>query len=110
MTAEITARAFFGDGEHSFTLTDPMVAELERIAGLGIGAVYRQFTAFAVKSETLREVIRLGLIGAGTAPQEATRLVETYAVNRPLSETFPLAFAVIDARWTGVTSTPEETA
>ena len=32
--------AFFGDGEHTFNLTDDMIAELERIAGLGIGALY----------------------------------------------------------------------
>ena len=31
--------AFFGDGEHTFALTDDMIIELERLADLGIGAL-----------------------------------------------------------------------
>jgi hypothetical protein len=109
MTAEISARAFFGDRDQTFTLTDPLLSELERITGLGVGAIYYQFTSFAVPTETLREIIRLGLIGGGTAPHDAKRLVETYASNRPITELFPLAFAVLDARWTGTADKTEVT-
>ncbi|WP_273688889.1 gene transfer agent family protein [Ketogulonicigenium vulgare] len=101
MTDQITHRAFFGDAEHAFALTDEMLAELEQITGLGVGAMYLQLVQMAYPASVLREIIRLGLIGAGTAPEIAHRMVETYATNRPLSETFPLAFEVMEARWSG---------
>jgi hypothetical protein len=97
----ITHRAFFGDGEHVFTLTDPMLAELERLTGLGAGALYFQLVSMAYPATILREIIRLGLIGGGTSPEDAARLCDTYAANRPLAETFPLAFEIMEARWTG---------
>lgn len=34
--------AYFGDGEKTFALTMPMTAELEREAGVGIGALYQR--------------------------------------------------------------------
>ena len=101
MNDQITHRAFFGDGEHAFTLTDPMLAELERITKLGVGAMYFQMINMAYPATILREIIRLGLIGAGTAPEEAKRLCDTYATNRPLAEVFPLAFEIMEARWNG---------
>ncbi|WP_062563650.1 gene transfer agent family protein [Paracoccus aminovorans] len=102
MNDDITLRAFFGDGERTFCLTDTMLAELERITGQGIGAVYACMVNMSYPANFLREIIRLGLIGAGTAPQDARRLVEAYADNRPLTEVFPVAFEILEARWTGV--------
>lgn len=101
MTDLITHRGFFGDKEHAFCLTDTMLTELEALTGLGVGAMYFQLVNMAFPAEVLREIIRLGLIGAGTAPEDAKRLCDTYAANRPLSETFPLAFEIMEARWTG---------
>lgn len=98
----IKHRAFFGDGEHDFALTDPMIAELERLTGTGIGALYLRAVGSQYHLSDLVEIIRLGLIGAGSTPQDALRLVETYATNRPLDEVFPLALSVLDARWSGV--------
>ena len=108
----ITHRGFFGDKEHAFCLTDPMLAELEALTGLGVGAMYFQLVNMAFPAEALREIIRLGLIGAGTAPEAAKRLCDTYASNRPLAETFPLAFEIMEARWTGTgkDQTPEDVA
>jgi len=108
MTDQITLRAFFGDGERSFTLTDPMLAELERITGLGVGALYFQLVNLAYPANVLQEIIRLGLIGGGTDPEEAKRLCATYAANRPLAEVFPLAFEIMEARWNGVTKPEKE--
>ena len=93
--------AFFGDGEKRFTLTDPMIAELERITDTGIGALYLRIVASQFRLIELSEIIRLGLIGAGTNPETAMRLVETYAKDRPLAEVFPLALDILDARWSG---------
>ena len=97
----ITATAFFGDRERPFTLTDDMVTELEASTGTGIGTLFQRLTAHAFKLADLAEVIRLGLIGGGTDPEEAARLVNSYARNRPVAEVLPLATAILAARWLG---------
>lgn len=106
MTDRISLRAFFGDAERAFTLTDPMLTELERLTGLGTGALYAQLVNMAFPVQVLAQVIRLGLIGAGMTPEEAKHLCAAYAENRPLAEVFPLAFAILDARWSGVEVKP----
>ena len=97
----ITHRAFFGTADHDFTLTDDMITELERLTDTGIGAFYQRVVAMHFRAADLAEIIRLGLIGAGMHPQEAMQLTDTYARNRPMSETFPLALDILDARWNG---------
>lgn len=109
MNDAITHRGFFGDGEHAFALTDPMVIELERLTGAGIGEIYARAIGLRFHAADLAQILRLGLIGGGMAPEQAHRLIATYAVNRPLAEIYPLALDVLDARWNGPT-TPEEPA
>lgn len=101
MNEAITARAWFGDGEHTFTLTDDMIAELERMTGKGIAAIHRQLIELEFSNALLRDIIRLGLIGAGMKPERAAQICAVYAVNRPMAETFPLAFEIVEARWNG---------
>ncbi len=91
--------AFFGDGDHVFALTDPMIAELERITDLGIGALYQRAINMRFALVDLVEIIRLSLIGGGKTPQEAMRLTDTYGRNRPISEILPLVLDILDARW-----------
>lgn len=93
--------AFFGDREYTFTLTDDMITELERIADLGIGALYLRAVNMQFKLADLVEVIRLGLIGGGVSPEKAARLTDTYGRNRPIDELYPLALDILDARWGG---------
>lgn len=93
--------AYFGDGEHTFALTPPMIRELEQKTGTGFGALYRRFASNQFGYGDIIETIRLGLIGGGTAPIDAQRLVDTYAHNRPILETLPLAFDILDARYVG---------
>ncbi|MTD98782.1 gene transfer agent family protein [Paracoccus sp. YIM 132242] len=92
---------FFGDGPRLFRLTDPMVIELERLTDTGIGGLFSRMTRNDFRLSDLIEVIRLGLIGGGTNPEEAARLVATYAKDRPIGEILPLALDVLDARWSG---------
>ncbi|WP_417724211.1 gene transfer agent family protein [Salipiger sp.] len=99
----LTHTTFFGDGLHTFALTDPMIAELERISDLGIGALYRRAVQMQFRLCDLTEIIRLGLIGGGAAPQDAMRLTDTYARNQPLDRLYPLALDILDARWCGTT-------
>lgn len=98
----IAHRAFFGDAEHSFCLTDPMIAELERLADTGIGVVFNRLMSNTFHHADLHQIIRLGLIGGGMNPEQALRLVETYGKDRPITEVLPLALDIISARWLGV--------
>lgn len=98
---KLSHTAFFGDGEHTFVLTDDLIAELERLAGLGIGALYLRTAQMQFKLADMIEVVRLGLIGGGTTPERAVQLTDTYARNRPIDELYPLAFDILDARWGG---------
>lgn len=97
----VTHRAFFGDAEHTFCLTDPMIEELERLTGIGIGALFISLVSNQFHVGNLTAIIRLGLIGAGTDPKRAQELVSTYAANAPFAQVFPLALDIITARWTG---------
>lgn len=93
--------AFFGDGEHTFALTDDMITELERLTKVGIGALYLRAVNLQFNIADLIEIIRLGLIGGGTNPEKAAQLTDTYARNRPIDELYPLALDILDARWGG---------
>ncbi|SMG45159.1 gene transfer agent family protein [Paracoccus sp. J56] len=99
--SDITVTAFFGDKERPFILTDDMVQELEAKTQTGIGVLFQRLTAHAFMLADISETIRLGLIGAGTHPEEAARLVHTYARNRPVAEILPIATAILAARWLG---------
>ncbi|MDW4548829.1 gene transfer agent family protein [Defluviimonas sp. D31] len=106
----ISHTAFFGDRERTFALTDEMIRELERLTGVGIGALYLRAVAMQFAIADIVEVIRLGLIGGGATPEEAQRLTHTYARRRPIAETFPLALDILDARWNGTPAGSEVTA
>ena len=99
--------AFFGDGKHPFALTDTLIAELERKANLGIGALYLRCVQMAFQLSDLTEIIRLGLIGGGASPERAAQLTDTYAKDRPIEELYPLAVDILQARWSGAAHTEE---
>jgi hypothetical protein len=88
-------KGYFGDGEHVFELTPPMIEELERKTGVGVGIVVNRVSAMLFSFADLIEIIRLGLIGGGMAPVDAQRMVDTYAKGRPISEFYPLATGAI---------------
>lgn len=92
MTAFTT---FFGDGEHAFLLTKPMIIELEEKCG-PIGAIERRVTARAFTLADLTETIRFALIGGGTTPKRAHELIVAYVDGRPLIEPYELASKIIE--------------
>lgn len=98
-------KAFFGDRERDFVLTPHLIPELERLAGRGIAAIVDDIVLnrrawFA----EITAVIRLALVGAGTAPQEADTLVKTYVPIRPLAEAHLLAMDILIDLWHGPTA------
>jgi hypothetical protein len=89
-------RQFFGDGPRDFALPTPMIVELERVCGCGIGALARRFFASDFRHQELLEVVRLGLIGGGTDPQSAASLTATYAAPLPIMELYALALPIVE--------------
>lgn len=94
--------AFFGDGEKKFAFpTRELIEELERRTGHAIGTLFRRFRTSDYSFSDVTEVLRLGLIGGGTAPADADRLVSVYAIGRPLAEVFTVADGVITTLFFG---------
>ncbi|WP_234680805.1 gene transfer agent family protein [Bradyrhizobium monzae] len=86
---------FFGDGEHAFHLTKPLIQELEKQCG-PIGALSNRLFARNFAQADINETIRLALIGGGTAPKRAYELIVAYVDGRPLIETYELATKIIE--------------
>ena len=99
---EMTHRAFFGDAEYNFRITPELIVELERKCSAGIGGLCRRLFAGDFKHSDVTETIRLALVGGGTSSENADSLVAAYAINRPLSEIYPLAVSILEALWFGV--------
>jgi Phage tail tube protein, GTA-gp10 len=99
---DMTHRAFFGDAEYNFCIAPELIVELERKCGAGIGGLCRRLFAGDFKHADVTETIRLALVGGGMSPQNADALIAAYAVNRPLSEIYPLAVSILEALWFGV--------
>lgn len=93
--------AYFGDASYTFNLPNELVAQLERKSGAGIGAIYQRVISSQFYAIDILEIIRLGLIGGGTAPIVAEQLIDAYARPRPIVESYLLAFDILDARWNG---------
>jgi hypothetical protein len=94
--------AFFGDGEKTFAFpTRELIEELERKTGHAIGTLFNRFQRHDFSFSDLTEIIRLGLIGGGTTPAEADRLVSVYSINRPLTESFFVALGIVNALFFG---------
>jgi hypothetical protein len=100
---------YFGDGEQTFKLTPALIVELETKCGAGIGTICHRVFARQFSQSEISETIRLALIGGGTAPKRASELVATYAADRPLSETHPIAAKILERLWCGA-PTQDETA
>lgn len=99
---DVTAvRMFFGDGERDFALPPDRIRELERSVGGGVGAISRRVFGGEFSYAEVSETIRVALVGGGASPQDAAELVALYVAGRPLSESHPVATAILEALWWG---------
>lgn len=87
----------FADGEHVFRLGIGELRELQTKTGVGPVKLFRRLAEGDWLVDDLREIVRLGLIGGGSNPPEALRLVGTYVDDRPWTETVPVAAQVLQA-------------
>lgn len=106
--SSITVVLKWGDGEYAFALRLPQIEELQRLTGVGFGALVNRVLAGEFYIRDVRETIRLGLIGGGTSPVRAVELVNTYVDGQPLASpddpANPLAVAqsVLLASYSGI--------
>ncbi|KAA3504571.1 gene transfer agent family protein [Rhizobium rhizogenes] len=92
----------FADGTYKFALTWDLASEWEKTTDRSLYAALLQAMRTGIYSlNDTRELVRLGLIGGGTAPKEALRLVRTYVEERPAAENFGLVINLVDAFYHG---------
>lgn len=99
-TSKVTA--FFGDGEHTFTIQpqgvpDPLalIEELQEKTGVGPYRLFNNISTDDFRVGDIREVLRLGLIGGGKSPAEAYKLVQRYFDREPISEYSTIALDIM---------------
>lgn len=92
----------FADGTYKFALTWDLVVEWEKTNDRSMYATLLHTARTGiVQLNDAREILRLSLIGGGTAPKDALRLIRTYVENRPAAENFDLVVRVMDAVFHG---------
>nr|WP_205919222.1 gene transfer agent family protein [Rhizobium binae] len=103
--------ADFADGTYKFGLSWALASEWEKDTNRSLMATFLQAARIHVATMgDIREIVRLGLIGGGTEPAKALRLVRAYVEERPAVENFPLMISILDAFLNGHPEpTPTET-
>jgi hypothetical protein len=96
-----TIKSFFGDGEHQFALTAPLIIELEGKCGAGIGTIAARVFAKHFTQNDINETIRLAAIGGGMNAKRAAEMVAAYVADQPLIASWPLANRILEHVWFG---------
>lgn len=106
LSAEISL--LWAGEDRTFALKAKPIEGLEHDCGEGIGKIcMRVFAQTEFTYRHLHRTIYWGLIGGGTSPTEAARLVETYVHGQPIdpiddpSSTFKTAKAILQAVYFG---------
>lgn len=103
----------WADGTYAFCLDIGGLRELQTKVDAAYGfpnggpiLILRRLQERECHIDDIREVIRIGLIGAGTIPFEASKLVERYVDQRPFMENLPIAIAILFASLVGAPNDP----
>jgi hypothetical protein len=97
-----TVYRLFGGRDCRFELRLGEIRELERIRTAGIGTIYKRVAFIDCYADDVRETIRLGLIGGGTAHAEATAMMQFAFDGQPLNSWVQLAADILKAAFEGV--------
>lgn len=96
----------FADDVYVFRLGWGEVIELQEKTDCGPFFLLTRIDAGQWMIGDVSEIIRIGLVGGGTEPKTALRLVERYVKDRPPMENLELARAVLMAGLVGVSDEP----
>jgi hypothetical protein len=107
-----TTTLFWGDGENTFRIGIGEFRELQerltaRRAAFGLPAIGPQTFANSIRArdawpDDVRDVLRIGLVGAGMKPGEAHLKLAAYFDRRPPAESYLAAYQVFAGAFVGV--------
>jgi len=103
---QATVTMDWGDGTYTFRLTVTGAIELEEKCDAPFMVVHQRLAANAYKVSDVRETVRLGLIGGGMEPAKALGLVRKYVDDRPITENWLVARAVLGGLLFGFEAEP----
>lgn len=107
-TSRTMVTAPFAGRECDFQLRLGEMAELERLVGHGIGAIFMRIAGHTFSHREVWDTIRLGLEGGGMSSIAASALVLRYQ-NEPLMDYLSLAGQIVAAAVNGVPKGKAET-
>ncbi len=96
----------FADGTYSFCLRYGELAELQEKTGRGPENILQRLMAGEWTALEVRETIRIGLIGGGTKPEDALRLVRRYVDELEWMTAKNLARVILGACLLGTETEP----
>lgn len=95
----------WADGSYAFRLGWGELIELQEKCNAGPFVVLERLTLRSWRMEDISQVIRLGLMGGGLAPDRALKLTRDYVEARPPMENVMLARGILLA---GLQGAPDE--
>ncbi|WP_421367022.1 gene transfer agent family protein [Agrobacterium tumefaciens] len=95
------------DGDYEFRLGWGELAQLQEKCDAGPWVIHDRLKHKTCRTEDVEDTLRLGLIGAGRKPEEATKLIREHVKTRPFGDYALAALAVISA---GIVGAPDEPA
>jgi hypothetical protein len=100
----------WADDRYAFQLKLGQIRELEEKCNAGLLQILHRLEGHVWRLDDVRETIRLGLIGGGTKPDDALKLIRRYVDRQPLFESVVPAKAILSAVLVGVPDDPPKKA
>lgn len=92
----------FGDGNHKFCMGWKEAEIFEEENNISLYGLLRfMISSGSCEIKYVRSVIRLALIGAQMPSAEAIRLINSYVIDRPIAEFFPLVLRILEMAFFG---------
>lgn len=85
----------WADGDHAFRLGLDGIEEVEEACGASLFEIHDRLSLRTARLKDISTVLRVGLIGGGSAPVDALGLVRRYCDERPLDESRDVALVVV---------------
>jgi hypothetical protein len=94
------------DGDYTFRLGWGELSLLQEKCDAGPYFILNRIQSGAWRLEDIEGILRLGLIGAGRKPEEATKLIKAHVKSRPAAEYVLHATLVLQAALLGAPDEP----
>lgn len=94
------------DGDYEFRLGWGELVQLQEATDAGPYVILERMRSGAWRMQDIEATLRLGLIGAGTKPEDATRAIKLHVKTRPAMEYLLQATFVLQAGLLGAGDEP----